>query len=65
VRVLLFYDIDRLKSFGAFFNIETYRISFRQGPETISLYSREMNEHVISFVGGNEAEALCIVKPFN
>jgi hypothetical protein len=60
---LLFYDIDRLESFGAFFNIETDRITFRQRPETISLYGREVDENVISLIGGDEAKTLCIVKP--
>lgn len=61
---LLFYDIDRLESFRAFFNIETDRITFRQGPETVSLDGREVNENIISLLGGDESKTLCIVKPF-
>jgi hypothetical protein len=62
--LLLFYDIDRLESFGAFFNIETDCITFRQRPETVSLYGREVDKNIIPFIGGDEAKALCIVKPF-
>jgi hypothetical protein len=61
---LLFYDIDRLESFGAFFNIETDRIAFSQGPEAVSLYSGEVDENIVSLIGGDEAKTLCIVKPF-
>jgi hypothetical protein len=61
---LLFYDIYRLESFGAFFNIETDCITFRQGPEAVSLYGREVDKDIIPFIGGDETKALCIVKPF-
>jgi hypothetical protein len=61
---LLFYDVDRLESFGAFFNIETDGITFRQGPETVALYGREVDENIIPLVGGDESKALCIIEPF-
>jgi hypothetical protein len=61
---LLFYNIDRLESFGAFLNIEANRITFRQGPEAVSLYGREVDENIISLIGSDKAETLCIVKPF-
>ncbi len=61
---LLFYNIDRLEPFGAFFNIETDSISFRQGPETISLNGREVDENITTLFGGDKTKTLCIVKPF-
>src|ERR1700754_2605721 len=58
-------DVRGLQAFRALDQIELDLSSFRQRAEALGLDRGEMNEDVLSGLGGDESKALRIVEPFD
>jgi hypothetical protein len=62
---LKLYYIRSLKPFLALNDIEAYRLSFRQGLESVTLDRGKVNENVRPIFLLDKTETLAVIEPFN
>src|SRR4028118_1140001 len=58
-------DVSRLQALRALDDVELDGSAFGEGAETATLDGGEVDEHVVAVLGGDEAEALGVVKPLD
>src|SRR5437764_9010366 len=59
------HDVRCLQALGALGHFELDRRAFAQGAEAATLNRREVDEHVLTVLAGDEAEALGVVEPLD
>ena len=58
-------DVRRLQALGALGRVELNGRAFAQGAEAATLNRGKVNEHVVTILARDEAEALCVVEPLD
>src|SRR5207247_1025163 len=59
------HDVRSLQAFRSLGHFELDGRAFRQGAESATLNRREVNEHVLTVLGCDEAKALRVVEPLD